>query len=874
MHKIVAERYRTDRTENPAAGLGALFQGEQSKSERLWQALKGGSKNPDSKEGQGIPEAAIFRDIEHSDPIALIECKKHMNIGKAQKEAQGYVKHVSSRGIHVPLAIGFDGHDLSVDFYNSATGEFVECRMENGKLFRENYRENLIWPSENELLELAKSKDGLIKAAPAPLGEHIQGDFFRRINEVMRLESVETQDRITVFTAFLIACREEGFLKQIISPPKKLDANKLGRDIHSSIAAMMESSDDEGIGQDLKGFLKYVEPKLVEASAKEKSTNGANALQRIIREDIPVICSKHHISVQNFMDSLNESLFKIVDVYDVFQTYAASNDLGQYFTPRQTVRSMVRIVEQLRGRRIDSDDIVYDPACGVGGFLVAALERVSEGFCGADKVVAKKTFGRRLLGCETTTSVAHIARINLWMHGDGTSGIASSSSLERDYLANRGGIGDHIITQPTPANHPVRANISTLAKKLSIADASPTIVLMNPPFPHDKKDFQSFEFVEHALSVLRDEGILCALLPVTTIMSDDKLHSCDMKGSVKNADGFRSRILNHAQLLAIISLPMDLFQPGAAVATYVAVFRKCKGGHKLNQKILFARCPTDGYLMSKSLKKRMGPKSNTEKSTLGWDEELKIGGSWADLLVDRDFQPDGTIGRPSWIRQHCETGLVDIYRQAVSKCLTKQEKDSGQDWAPERFINDVVPVGDLVKMTHKITAERLAFEVMSSYATQKSIPILQNVVVSLPLVQSVLQKLNNLYGNSPVIDDVFIIEQGDKTSVSKLSQFGVVPVVSASTSDLNMVTGYMSGSVSKQRKAWSLVVSKDGSYAGTARVMPVPHRVTEHSMSLTPRAVWSNDELSVLAALIERHQWRFGFGRAATRGRIEKLPMC
>lgn len=346
MHEIVKTTYQN---------LGKKFQREQSGCKALWAALVGGSKTPDSKDGQGIPEAAIFRDKDSTEPIALIECKKTLKIENARNESQGYIRHVTSKGLRIPLAVGFDGSSLTVDYYNSTNDEFVPCRKENGEKFEDSFKATGRWPTEEELLALASSQDGFLRPPTPPLSETIQSDFFRKTNETMRVKGVETQDRIIVFTAFLVACREHGFRQQVVSPPPKKDANKLGRDVLASIESLMDSVEREEVGQDLKGFVDFAKPKLVaEKQAKEKAKNGAEALQKVIREDIPAIAAKSGLDVAAFINCLNESLFKIVDVYDVFQTYASSNDLGQYFTPRQTVRAMIRLSELLRGKQLRS----------------------------------------------------------------------------------------------------------------------------------------------------------------------------------------------------------------------------------------------------------------------------------------------------------------------------------------------------------------------------------------------------------------------------------------------------------------------------------------------------------------------------------------
>ena len=50
-----------------------------------------------------------------------------------------------------------------------------------------------------------------------------------------------------------------------------------------------------------------------------------------------------------------------------------NNDGGQFFTPREVIRAMVRLVNPRVG------ETVYDPGCGTGGFLAQAFEHMRAG---------------------------------------------------------------------------------------------------------------------------------------------------------------------------------------------------------------------------------------------------------------------------------------------------------------------------------------------------------------------------------------------------------------------------------------------------------------------------------------------------------------
>ena len=84
---------------------------------------------------------------------------------------------------------------------------------------------------------------------------------------------------------------------------------------------------------------------------------------------------------------------------------ATNKKAGEFYTPRSVVRLMVDILDPHEG------ETVYDPACGTGGMLLAAVEHVREG--GGDP----RTFFGKLFGQERNLTTASVARMNLLLHG-------------------------------------------------------------------------------------------------------------------------------------------------------------------------------------------------------------------------------------------------------------------------------------------------------------------------------------------------------------------------------------------------------------------------------------------------------------------------
>ena len=123
------------------------------------------------------------------------------------------------------------------------------------------------------------------------------------------------------------------------------------------------------------------------------------------------------------------------DAFEVFIGPALKGPQGQFFTPRNIVRTAVEIVNP------DPSDRVLDPACGSGGFLIIALEHVWRNLAAeADK----RGLGRKWLrtredavatnnfrGIEKDSFLAKITKAYMAIVGDGRGGIVCENSLLR-----------------------------------------------------------------------------------------------------------------------------------------------------------------------------------------------------------------------------------------------------------------------------------------------------------------------------------------------------------------------------------------------------------------------------------------------------------
>ena len=139
-------------------------------------------------------------------------------------------------------------------------------------------------------------------------------------------------------------------------------------------------------------------------------------------------------------------------------------DFGQYFTPRELIAFCIAMLDPKR------DDLILDPACGSGGFLLYALDHVRREaearFPHAAAEDPRRTIDRfrywhdfarnNLYGLEVNDELARVAKMNMIIHDDGHTNIVGHDALD--------------FTQ----------NIE--AKNRAVRDGAFDLVLTNPPF--------------------------------------------------------------------------------------------------------------------------------------------------------------------------------------------------------------------------------------------------------------------------------------------------------------------------------------------------------------------------------------------------------
>ena len=192
---------------------------------------------------------------------------------------------------------------------------------------------------------------------------------------------------------------------------------------------------------------------------------------------------------------------------------------GQYFTPRSLIQTMVDVT------RPKITETVCDPACGTGGFLLAAYDYMKEQSQDKDKRSFLKD--KALHGFDNTALVVTLASMNLYLHGVGTdrSPVVCQDSLEKapDTLV------DVILANPPFGTRPAGS-----------------VDINRSDFYVETKNNQ-LNFLQHIMVMLKNGGRAAVVLPDNVLFEGNA-------GEI-----IRKELLKNFNLHTILRLPTGIF---------------------------------------------------------------------------------------------------------------------------------------------------------------------------------------------------------------------------------------------------------------------------------------------------------------------------
>jgi type I restriction enzyme M protein len=401
---------------------------------------------------------------------------------------------------------------------------------------------------------------------------------------------------------------------------------------------------------ELNGFLAFVNGELFPFLIGPKEKPGATPKHKVIgeifanKEKTIVASQTNLLDVLDRVHSLTSGTIADQHMFPISQAFEGllpslgekKNDGGQFFTPREVIRIIVKVVNPCL------DKTVYDPCCGTGGFLIEAYKQLLRQNPTATQIQELKT--ETLWGREDAMEAIPIALANMILH---------EIDLPRIWHGN------------TLTGTPTYADLFIGAPALF------DYVFTNPPFgSKEGKDARAqfpfkcgkaqILFRQHIVESLADGGT-CGMVIDEGVLFHTKTAAYRQT---------KRKLLDECDLWCVISLPQGVFvNAGAGVKTNLIFFTKGKATRLGPKKTALGNLPEDeskfpvatwfkqllaqgvqSFILNSQLIRKASPPGQLrgfkpDGSNLAW--------------VVNDFRKKTPSQFEEWIR-HVRTALPDI----------------------------------------------------------------------------------------------------------------------------------------------------------------------------------------------------------------------
>jgi len=314
---------------------------------------------------------------------------------------------------------------------------------------------------------------------------------------------------------------------------------------------------------------------------------------------------------------------------------------GQYFTPRPLIKAMVECLQP------EAMKTIADPACGTGGFFLAAYDWLAE-FRDLDKEQKQFLKYNTFYGNEIVAGTRRLALMNLFLHNIGDIDADSAISPNDALIADIGVKYDYVLANPP------------FGKKSSMTFTNEAGEQEKEDLTYNRQDFwvttsnKQLNFIQHIKSMLKTTGQAAVVLPDNVLF----------EGGV--GETVRKKLLDTADLHTILRLPTGIFYANGVKANVLFWDAKPASKDPWTKEVWVYDYRTNVHhtLKKNPLKLEdlkdfvtLYKPSNRHKRTETYHVENNPEGQWRKFTYDEVMARDKTSLDISWIK---DKSLADL----------------------------------------------------------------------------------------------------------------------------------------------------------------------------------------------------------------------
>ncbi|MDL1871872.1 SAM-dependent DNA methyltransferase [Deltaproteobacteria bacterium PRO3] len=342
---------------------------------------------------------------------------------------------------------------------------------------------------------------------------------------------------------------------------------------------------------------------------------------------------------------------------------------GQYFTPRALIQGIVEVIQPR------PNETICDPACGTGGFLLAAHDYLVAKNPNLSKAEKRKLKENTFKGFELVQSVARLCAMNLLLHGIG--------SQDYEPIA----VVDSLAAEPSERFDIVLTN-PPFGKKSSITIVGEEGKVSKEKDSYERTDFwattsnKQLNFLQHVKSLLKINGRAAVVVPDNVLFEGGA------------GETIRRKLLHECDVHTLLRLPTGLFYAQGVKANVLFFDRKEAGEKPWTQKLWIydlrtnlhftlkenplKRSHLDEFVACYNVKNRRQRKEKERFKAFTYEDLLKRDKINLDIfwLKDESLEESANLPAPEVIAQEIVTDLEAALEQfsLISEDLGRERR--------------------------------------------------------------------------------------------------------------------------------------------------------------------------------------------------------